>query len=136
MYLPTAPLYPFGHGLSYTTFDYTNLRLDRTTAGTNDTVQVSFEVRNAGPRDGDEVVQLYVRDVAASVPVPQKVLRGFARLHIPRGQTRTVTLPVKVSSLGLWDDQTRAFQIEPGDFEIQIGASSADIRLCGTFHVE
>jgi beta-glucosidase len=136
LYLNERPLYPFGHGLSYTTFQYSNLRLDRAVAGSNDTVQVTFDVKNAGPRDGEEVVQLYVRDVDATLPVPLKQLRGFARLAIPRGQTRTVTLPVTVRDLGLWDPAIRAWRIEPGAFEVQVGASSADIRLCSQFVVE
>jgi beta-glucosidase len=136
LYLNERPLYPFGHGLSYTTFQYSNLRLDRAVAGTNETVQVTCDVKNIGSRDGEEVVQLYVRDVEATLPVPLKQLRGFARLSIPRGQTRTVTLPVTVRDLGLWDPAIRAWRIEPGAFEVQVGASSADIRLCGQFVVE
>jgi beta-glucosidase len=136
LYLEERPLYPFGHGLSYTSFDYRQLRLDREIVGTNDTVQITFEVQNTGRRDGEEVVQLYIRDMHASLPVPVKQLRGFARVALPRGQSGTVTLPVAVNDLGLWDPATRSWRVEPGLFEVQVGASSADIRLCRQFQVE
>ena len=135
LYLDERPLYPFGHGLSYTRFEYRNLRLDRAVAGPGDTVHVTFDLHNTGPRDGEEVAQLYVRDVAASLPVPRQQLRAFTKVAIPRGQARTITLPVPVRDLALWDPATRAWRIEPGVFEVHVGASSADLRLCGQFTV-
>jgi len=136
LYLSEAPLYPFGHGLSYTRFEYANLRLDRTTVATNGAVQVAFDVTNTGRREGDEVAQLYVRDVAASVPVPLKQLRGFTRIRLAPGETKTVTMPVAVGNLGFWDEKTRAFRVEPGWFEVHVGASSGDVRICGAFRAE
>jgi beta-glucosidase len=136
LYQNDRPLYPFGHGLSYTTFEYRNLRLDRGVAGSNDTVMVTFDLANTGPRDGDEVAQLYVRDVDASLPVPHRQLRGFARVHLGRGQTQTITMPVRVRDLAFWDDTQHGWRLEPGQFEIEIGPSSADRRLCGTFRLE
>jgi beta-glucosidase len=135
MYLPDPPLYPFGHGLSYTTFQYSNLRLSHELATTNDTLTVTFDITNTGSRDGDEIAQLYIRDVEASVPVPIKQLRGFHRLPIPRGETRTVSLSVKVSTIGFWDEAANQWKVEPGKFEVMVGASSEDLRLCGEFTV-
>lgn len=130
------PLYPFGYGLSYTRFEYGNLRLDRTQASARDVVQASVEVRNVGPRDGDEVVQLYARRVASSVPMPRKQLCGFRRVRIPAGQARTVTLPLRIADLAYWDETRRAFVVEPGAVEAQVGASSADIRAKAEFQIE
>lgn len=119
MYMRDTPLYPFGHGLSYTKFEYTNLRFD----GTNATVAVT----NTGDRDGDEVVQLYVHTTAPPVIMPFRQLRAFRRIHIPRGATRTVSLPVTAPAY--WDETRHAFVVAPGLYELQVGASSEDIRL-------
>ncbi|MBI4026951.1 MAG: glycoside hydrolase family 3 C-terminal domain-containing protein [Verrucomicrobia bacterium] len=136
MYFTGTPLYPFGYGLSYTRFEYSNLGLDRVKAATNDMVNVRVNIKNVGNRDGDEVVQMYVRDMAASVPVPIKQLRGFKRIHLPQGQTQSVTWPVKVADLGFWDEEHHRWVVEPGQFEVQIGASSSDIRQHTTFDVQ
>lgn len=135
MYLTHAPLFAFGHGLSYTTFDYGPLRLDRTSAATNGTVRVSVEVRNTGPRDGEEVVQLYTRDLEASVPVALRQLRGFRRVAIPRGGAVTVTLPLRVADLAFWSEASGGWVVEPGEFEVQVGAASDDIRQTARFRV-
>jgi beta-glucosidase len=135
-YLRDPPLYPFGHGLSYTRFEYRNLRLDRATVATNGTVTVTVDVANTGTRDGDEVVQLYVSDVAASVPMPLQQLRGFRRVHIERSQTQPVSFPVAVAELGFWDEARHGWVIEPGEFEVRVGASAADLRARASFRVE
>jgi beta-glucosidase len=123
---PTTPLFAFGHGLSYTTFAYTNLSVQATS--TTELISVSVEVRNSGERVGDEVVQLYYRDDVASVARPQRMLLGFARLSLAPGQASTVTFTVHPSRLAFYNPQMR-FVTEPGDFTFSIGASAADIRV-------
>jgi beta-glucosidase len=136
MYFKDKPLYPFGYGLSYTRFEYGNLRLDRDKVGANETLNASVDVKNAGSRDGDEVVQLYVHLTEPRIPVPIKQLRGFHRLKIPKGQTQTVTIPLKIADLGFWNEEARRYIVETGPYEIQIGASSSDIRARIPFRVE
>lgn len=130
------PLYPFGYGLSYTRFEYANLRLDRDRVSTNDTLHVSVDVKNAGDRDGDEVVQVYARRIESSVPMPLKQLCAFRRVRIPAGQMRTVTLPVRVADLRHWDEARARFVVEPVPCEIQVGASSADLRVRTPFRIQ
>ncbi len=130
------PLYPFGYGLSYTRFEYGVLRLDRAQASAKDLLQASVEVRNVGGRDGDEVVQIYARRLTSSVPMPRKQLCAFRRIRIPAGQSRAVTLPLRISDLAYWDEARRAFVVEPGAVEAQVGASSADIRAKAEFRIE
>ncbi len=122
---PTSPLFPFGHGLSYTTFAYKNLSVHAT--DTTAPVTVSIEVSNRGEQAGDEVVQLYYRDLVASVARPVRMLLGFARISLQPGQTQRVTFTVHPSRLAFYDPCMR-FVTEPGDFTFSIGASSADIR--------
>lgn len=122
---PTSPLFAFGHGLSYTTFAYQNLTVEAT--NTAEPIKVSIEVRNSGERAGDELVQLYYRDVVASVARPQRMLLGFARLSLAPGQTCRVTFTVHPSRLAFYNPDMR-FVTEPGTFTFSIGASSADIR--------
>lgn len=135
MYFDKEPLFPFGYGLSYTTFGYSGLALDRKSAGASDTLNVGVRVANTGPRDGDEVVQLYVRDVNPAVKRPIKRLRGFKRIHLKKGETQTVTIPLAVKDIAYWDDTAKKFVVVPGNYEILVGASSADIRLKDTFAV-
>ena len=132
MYLPDAPLYPFGYGLSYTHFEYRNLRLDQQAAGITATV----EVTNTGDRAGDEVVQLYVRAEVPGVLMPAQQLRAFKRVPIPAGATRTVSLPVKTTDLAYWDENRPGFVVAPGNYEFRVGASSADIRLRETIRLQ
>jgi beta-glucosidase len=129
MYFEGEPIWAFGHGISYTKFEYSNLRLGKKTARASDAIEVSFDVRNTGGMDGEEVPQLYVRDVESSVKQPIKMLRGFRRVSIKKGATATVTIPLAIADIGYWDEKAHAFAVEPGDFEIEVGASSADIRL-------
>jgi beta-glucosidase len=131
-YFEGDPLYPFGHGLSYTRFEYSSLEMGKATVGAGDTVDVSLTVRNAGARAGDEVVQLYARAVAPKVPMPLKQLRGFARVSLKPGEARRVTFRLKpADDFAHYDAATRAFVVDPGDYEVQLGASSRDIRLSG-----
>lgn len=136
MYLKGTPLYPFGHGLSYTRFEYRNLRLDREKIVAGDTLQISVDVKNVGARDGDEVVQLYVSAPSVPPPVPIHQLRGFQRIPLAAGQTKTVTMPLKIADLAFWDETPRRWKVQPGPYEARVGASSADIRLRATFRVE
>jgi beta-glucosidase len=122
---PTTPLFPFGHGLSYTSFAYTDLAVQG--ASTTDPVEVALTIRNTGAHAGDEVVQLYVRDDIASVARPDRMLIGFARVTLAPGEARRVTFSVHPSRLAFYDPQMR-FVTEPGAFTFSVGASSADIR--------
>ncbi len=122
---PTTPLFPFGHGLSYTTFTYSDLVVHA--CSVTDPIKVSVRIRNSGKRAGDEVVQLYYRDEVASAARPERMLLGFARLSLAPGQTRRVTFTVHPSRLAFYDPSMR-FVTEPGAFTFSVGASSADIR--------
>ena len=135
-YFRGEPLYPFGHGLSYTRFEYSGLRLSRARLADRDRLEVSLDVKNAGRRDGDEVVQLYVRDpapVSASKRTPPtRSLRGFERLRLKRGEQRRVSFAlVPADDFASYDEGRKAFTVTPGDVEIELGASSRDIRLRG-----
>jgi beta-glucosidase len=135
-YYKGKPLYPFGHGLSYTTFDYANLKVTPDSVKANEAVTVKVDVTNSGGRDGEEVVQLYVRDMESTLPMPVKQLRGFERIALKKGEKKTVTFTLKPSEdMRYYDAQQQAYRVEPGAFEIQLGASSADIRLTGRVNV-
>lgn len=126
------PLYCFGYGLSYTTFEYKNINIDNTLSKGGAILNVSCEVSNTGNYDGAEVVQLYVRDMVSSVTTPMKVLKAFKKVCLKRGETQKVTLQVAKEDLMLWNQQMKRV-LEPGDFEIYIGSSVEDIRLKGRF---
>lgn len=132
--MEAGPLFPFGHGLSYTTFEYRNLSVQPEVVGPDGEVSVTVQVTNSGRRAGDEVVQLYVRDVLASVTRPVKELRGFKRLTLQPGQSRTVRFRLKPAQMAFYDRQMQLV-VEPGEFEVMVGASSHDIRLTGRFRV-
>jgi len=135
LYLPDKPLYPFGYGLSYTSFTYANLKLSKPDATANDKVTVSVDVTNSGPRDGEEVVQCYVHARQSSVPMPIKQLWAFQRVALTKGQTKTVSLELETKNFGHWDKATQHFLVEPGAFDILVGASSDDIRQSTTLNV-
>ena len=127
-------LYDFGHGLSYTTFAYSDFRLSSPEIAPTDSVRVSFKVTNTGKVRGDEVVQLYVEDCITSLTAYEKVLRGFERISLDPGETKSVEFVLSPKDLSLLDrDMNRV--VEPGDFEIMVGASSTDIRLKGRLSV-
>lgn len=127
-------LYPFGHGLSYTSFSYSDLRISPLRQGVQGEINVSCRVKNTGETKGDEVVQLYLRDEVSSVTVYTKVLRGFERISLQPGEEQTVHFTLHPQDLGLWDKHMD-FRVEPGSFKVMIGASSADIRLEGRFEI-
>lgn len=130
------PQYPFGYGLSYTSFRYSNLRLDRDAiAADDDGVAVSVEVENTGEREGDEVVQLYVRDVAASMPVPLHQLQGVRRIRLKSGETSTVEFDVRTSQLVCYDEDGEAF-VEPGVFRIFVGGGQPEFPQSGAVSVD
>lgn len=123
----TSPLYPFGHGLSYTEFTYSEPRVEESEAKIGTPISVSVDVTNAGDSAGDEVVQLYVRDVVSSVTRPVKELRGFQRISLEPGATQTVTFTLDDEDFQMWDAQM-VRRVEPGDFELHVGGSSADVQ--------
>jgi beta-glucosidase len=135
LYYQGTPLYPFGHGLSYTTFGYSDLHVEPAAMGPADNAVVSVRVENTGRRAGDEVVQLYVHDAFASVPRPQKELRGFRRVHLDAGQSQTVTFALAGKDLAFWDVETHGWRVEPGLFDVAVGSSSADLRAQATLTV-
>lgn len=128
-------LYPFGYGLSYTTFEYSDLEISPKVITPNERVQVSLQVTNTGKRAGDEVVQLYTRDVISSVTTYEKNLAGFERIHLRPGETQTVTFTLDRKHLELLNADMK-WVVEPGEFSIMAGASSEDIRLSGMLQVE
>ena len=129
-----TPRYRFGHGLSYTTFEYSGLVLDRKETKPFEPVKVSLKVRNTGSVPGTEVVQMYVRDVRASMTRPEKELQGFARAELQPGEEKQVTFTLQPSQAAFLDEDMR-WKIEKGEFEVQIGSSSQDIRLKDSFTV-
>jgi len=126
-YMEDEPLYPFGFGLSYTRFEYGAVKLSSTRLAPDQNLELSVEVRNAGNMAGDEVVQLYVSDLEASVPVPVRELRGFRRIHLAPGETRTVAFTLTPRELALIDTQGRAV-LEPGEFAVSVGGCQPDAR--------
>jgi beta-glucosidase len=129
LYFKGQPLYPFGFGLSYATFEYSNLRTSADSVNAAGEILVSVDVRNTGARSGDEVVQMYVKRLNSAVERPIKELRGFERIPLRPGETRTVQLRLKGADLTYWDSGKHSFVVEPGRLSIQLGASSADVRL-------
>ena len=123
------PLYAFGHGLSYTTFTYANLRTSADSATARDTITVSVDVRNSGRRAGDEVVQLYVQHVGSAVERPVRELRGYQRLTLAPGETRTVAMRLPIASLAYWDEAGDRWVVEREQIRLHVGASSSDLRL-------
>jgi beta-glucosidase len=135
MYFKGEPLYPFGYGLSYTTFQYSNLRANAPRLGQDGAVTVSLEVKNSGDRAGEEVVQLYVRHIKSKVPRPIQELRGFKRVALQPGECKTVEISLPAKSLAYWDTDRHSFVLEGGRIELLAGSSSANIRLKKTITV-
>jgi beta-glucosidase len=128
-YFSGKPLYPFGHGLSYTKFSYTGLKLDHDSVTSDGSVQATVTVKNIGKRAGDEVVQLYLKPLNPRRERALKELRGIERVTLQPGESRQVTFTVKPDrDLAIYDEVKKAYAVDAGQFEVQIGASSADIR--------
>jgi beta-glucosidase len=132
--MPATPLYPFGYGLSYTQYEYSNLRIDPPQIHTEGTARVTVEVKNAGDRPGTETVQLYIHETASPVATPVKRLRGFAHVELTPGETKNVTLTLTPEDLQLLDRDMH-WRVVPGDFEIMVGKSSQDLPLKGVLKV-
>ncbi len=129
-YYTGEALFPFGHGLSYTQFEYSNLMIDKSSVASNDEIMVSVQVKNSGKLDGEEVVQLYIKDVESDKWMALKQLRKFERVALRKGETKTLTFKLNVTDdLRYYDAMCREYRVEPGEFEIKLGASSQDIRL-------
>lgn len=130
------PLFSFGHGLSYTTFQYDKVDVDKKEIGTDEKITFSVKVKNAGSRDGAEVVQLYIRDIESSLPRPVKELKGFEKVYIKAGETETVRISIDKSALSYFDTDKHDWVVEPGEFEALIGGSVTDIKTKITFKVK
>lgn len=132
-----TPWYPFGYGKSYSTFKYGAVKVDKSTVSATDKfVTVSVDVTNThATREGTEVVQVYIQDEIASVVVPNRQLRGFDKVVIPAGKTKTVKIPVKIQDIGVWNSRMK-YVVEPGRFTVLVGSSSEDIRGNSTFTVK
>ena len=133
--LSGLPLFPFGFGLSYTTFEYGNLQLSKNNIDKSDSVIASFTIKNTGSSAGDEVVQLYIHDMLASVARPVMELKGFQRIHLNAGESKNISFTITPAMLSMLDKDLKTI-IEPGDFRIMIGASSRDMRLKETLNVK
>jgi len=129
-----TPQFPFGHGLSYTRFEYSGLELDHAQAAAGESVGISLKLSNTGAVAGEEVVQLYIRDEYASTPRPVKELKGYVRVLLQPGETRQIHFHLPVNQLAFYD-QTLNLVLEPGRIYVMVGASSEDIRLGGSFEI-
>jgi beta-glucosidase len=129
--LPISAQYAFGHGLSYTSFKYSNLKIAKR-AGAEQGFEVSFDLQNTGKLEGEEVVQLYLRDLVSQPVRPVKELKDFRKLKLRAGETKTLTFLINKDKLAFYDDELK-WITQPGDFEVMLGSASDDIRLQGTF---
>ena len=130
------PLFAFGHGLSYTEFQYSDLRLTEQKESSEPLLTIEFDVTNVGAREGGEVAQLYVHDVQSSLPRPAQELKAFQKVFLQPGETRTICLALEFRAFAFYDPEQRGWVAEDGDFTIRVGSSSRDIRLSGTFHLQ
>jgi beta-glucosidase len=129
-----APLFPFGYGLSYTTFAYRNLKLDKPEYAAGDAIRFSVDVENTGSRAGKEIVQVYLRDVRSRLTRPEKELKAFAKVALEPGETRTVTFTLDEEALSYYDPALKRWVAEEGEFQVFMGSSSRDIRLAASFN--
>ena len=130
-YFKGEPLYPFGYGLSYTNFVYSNLRLEKKSAPAGEAIKVGVDVMNSGGREGDEVVQLYLTDTAATAPVPIRTLVGFDRVSLRPREKRRVTFTIAPRQMSLIDDRGKRV-IEPGEFTISVGGLQDRFTVSGS----
>jgi beta-glucosidase len=135
MYFKGEPLYPFGYGLSYTTFSYANMKASPAELTSDGTITASVDVTNTGSRAGDEVVQLYVKHLKSKVERPVEELKGFQRVTLKPNETKTVQIAVKASTLAFWDEKQNQFKVEAEPVKLMIGSSSKDIKLATTVNI-
>jgi beta-glucosidase len=135
MYFKGKPLYPFGYGLSFTKFEYSDLKISSPILRRDGTITVDLDVKNTGGHPGDEVVQLYVRHLNSAVPRPVEELKGFKRVALQPGEQKTIEIPLPAESLAYWNIANHAFEVESDKIQIKVGSSSADIRLQKTIDV-
>jgi beta-glucosidase len=136
MYAKTPVSYPFGHGISYTSFTYGPLAAPDHAAAT-DTIDIAFPLTNSGPRDGEEVPQLYVRKLQSTSPTrPQLQLKAFTRVPLAQGSTQTLHFSLKIQDLALWNTEEKKYTVEPGTYELMLGASATDIRQRKTIELK
>lgn len=135
MYFKGLPLFPFGFGLSYTTFAYSHLQVQTTNPGSDGEAEISFDLRNTGDRPGAEVAQLYIHQQKSSVAQPMKSLRAFQRVMLQPGESKTIHFRLPAKELAFYDVNNHGFKVEPGVFDLMIGSSSEDIRLRDVVHV-
>jgi beta-glucosidase len=133
--MPGTPLYEFGFGLSYTTFEYSDLRILPKEINNEGEVEIILDVKNTGAVKGDEVVQLYINDIISSTSKPVKELKGYEKISLDPGEKKTVKLKLSPEELSLFDRDMN-FVVEPGTFEVMVGSSSKDIKLKGEFEVK
>ena len=129
----TKPLFPFGYGLSYTTFAYSDLSVTPQAGNLDQPVSVSFDVKNTGQREAAEVAELYVGDSHAGAPRPAKELKGFSKVNLKPGETKRVTLTLNRRAFSFYDVVKKDWIADPGDFTILVGGSSASLQLSGKF---
>jgi beta-glucosidase len=134
--LSSAPLYPFGHGLSYTTFSYDKLKIENTAIPQDGSITIECDLQNTGDQDGDEVVQLYIhyKPANCSITRPVKELKGFKRIHLKAGETKHLTFTLYAHQLAFYQEEM-SYTVNPGDVEVLLGSSSEDIRLTGSFTI-
>ena len=123
-----APQFAFGYGLSYTTFEYGKLTTDKKTYRPDETIKLSFTLKNIGKTDGAEVVQVYATQPKASVLRPTKELKAFHKVYLKAGETQTVELQVKIKDLAFYSEKTQSWAVEPGEFILRNAASAADVK--------
>ena len=136
MYNRNEPLFVFGHGLSYTSFEYSELKMDQSAIKDGGVVNISLNVKNTGSINSDEVIQLYISFPDSNIERPIKALKGFKRVHIPAGESKTVTIPLSAGKLKYWNEEKHAFVLEKGQLQLMVGASSEDIRQTGTIEAK
>ena len=136
MYFKGQPLYPFGFGLRYTTFEYSNLRTSADSVNAAGEMAAGVDVKNTGSRAGDEVVRMYAKHLDSAAERPVKELHGFQRIPLQPNETRTVRMPLKGTEPTYWNTGKQSFVVEPGRISIMVGPSSADVRLEKTIEVK
>ncbi len=135
MYFTGVPLYPFGYGLSYTTFAYSNLRVSPTSLSAKGSINVSVDIKNTGTTAGEEVVQMYIKHLNSQISRPLRELKGFGRISLEPGQNKTVTLPLNAERIAYWNSSKHRFDVEGDMIQVSVGSSSANLKLSKTIRV-